>query len=168
MQHFIYPENEYHNHDAVGSFTVDYDHEHEAFKFKTVVDGGRFVNHISVERAAMLAGFLLSKHPAIVKGDAMAFSRVTRACDAIPEPDFTVIPPVQGLRATTGEQDGDGDDQDVKVPDSAPEDLGLLHPDQERRLTALREASIILGGRLSHERILEWASWILNGDTSTN
>lgn len=158
MQHFIYPENEYRRYNSMGSIMAEYDHEHEEFKLETVTDSRRVVKHISVESAAMLAGFILSKHPAIVKGDAMAFSLVTRACDAIHEPDFTVITPTNGLRATTKEPDTQDDEQDT----------GDLHPDQERRLTALREASKLLAGRLNHDRLTEWAEWILNGDTSTN
>lgn len=157
MQHFIYPENKYLNHDAIGSFEVEYDHEQDAFKFKTVDDGGQVVKHLSVERAAMLAGFLLSKHPAIVKGDAMAFSLVTRACDAIHEPDFTVITPGHELLAATEKQAAKDDEQEP--------DVGELRPDQERRLAALREANEILGGRLYHYQLLECADWILNGDT---
>lgn len=157
MQRFIYPYKQYINPSTTGSFVVDYDHENEEFLVRTRTVTGRVVNRISVERAAMLAGFILSKHPAIVKGDAMAFSLVTRACDAIHEPDFTVITPGHELLATTEEQDTKDDDQDT----------GDLHPDQERRLTALREATEILAGpgRLTHDRLLEWAEWILNGDT---
>lgn len=171
MQRFIYLENQYVHVYLDARLVVEYDHENEEFKFATVTDGGRVVNSLPVKQAAVLAGYLLSKHPAIAKGDAIAFTSVTRACDAIPEANFTVIPPpVRGLRATTGEQplEGDGDDQDVKVPDSAPAGTGDLHPDQERRLTALREVSKLLAGRLSHERLSEWAGWVLNGDTLTN
>ena len=170
MQHFIYPKNQYMKPGTTGSFVVDYEPENEEFLVKTRTVTGWVVNRLSAERAAMLAGFLLSKHPAIVKGDAMAFSLATRACDAIHEPDFTVITPTNGLRATTGEPplDGDGDDQDVKVPDSDPEDLGRLHPDQERRLTALREANDIFAGRLTHDRLFEWVGWVLNGGTPAN
>lgn len=203
MQHFIYPEKQYMHVDLQGRFSVDHDDKHGEFKFTTVDDGVRVESRLTVERAAMLAGFLLSKHPVIVKGDAMAFSAATRACDAIHEPDFTVITPTNGLRATTEEQDAKDDDPDVevtvtspgplsakragkefaeqlskvwfakddpqlKVPDSAPADIGDLHPDQERRLTALREVADILTGRLNNERIFQWAEWVLNGDTPTN
>lgn len=191
MQHFIYPENKYQNHDAIGSFVVEYDHEHGEFKFKIVTDGGQVVKNLSAERVAMLAGFLLSKHPAIVKGDEMAFSTVTRACDAIHEPDFTVITPSQEQLAKPEEQDATInvtalDSLDAKRATKAFADamsnmwvakddeqepvVGELHPDQERRLTALREAAEILAGsgRLTHDRLIEWAAWILNGDTPAN
>lgn len=160
MQHFIYPENEYMHVDLHGRFAVEYNDDHEEFKFTTVADGVRVVNDLSVERAAMLAGYLLSKHPAIVKGDAMAFSAATRACDAIPEPDFTVITPGHELLATPEKQVAKDDEQEPGV--------GELHPDQERRLTALREASIIFGSDLSHDRIVGLAEWVLSGNAPTN
>ena len=121
-------------------------------------DGVAVKTSLSLRDAARLAGFILSKHPAIINGDALAFATVTRACDAIPEADFTVIPPTNGLRATTKEPDTQDDEQDT----------GDLHPDQERRLTALREATEILGGRLYHDQLIECAEWILAGDTPTN
>lgn len=155
MQHYFYPKGE---HVYLGKVPFGYDHEREEFTLETVEDGRNLVRHISVDRAAVLAGFILSRHPAIVKGDALAFSVATRACDAIPEPDFTVITPTNGLRATTKEPDTQDDEQDT----------GELHPDQERRLTALREANGIFAGRLTNERLHEWAGWILNGDTPTN
>lgn len=182
MQHFIYPENQYKNVRAHGTFTVNYDHD--AFMVK--ISGGMTVL-LTTEAAAMLAGFILSKHPAIVKGDAMAFSLATRACDAIHEPDFTVITPGHELLAKPAVQDTKDDEQPhathpspilteaqygqlglIQAAANAPADTGLLHPDQERRLTALREASKMLAGRLNHERLTEWAGWILNGDTLTN
>lgn len=195
MQHFIYPENEYMRVDRHGRFAVEYNDDHEEFKFTSVADGVRVVNELSAERAAMLAGFLLSKHPAIVKGDAMAFSLATRACDAIHEPDFTVVPAGQDQLAKPEEQDAKDDEQGMKITITASDNLdakrstktfadlvsrtwvakddeqepdtGDLHPDQERRLTALREAAEILpGGWLNHDRILEWAEWILNGNDS--
>lgn len=108
--------------------------------------------------AARLAGFILVHNPAIKGGEALVFRSVTNGCEAIPEADFTVIPPTNGLRATTKEPDTQDDEQDT----------GDLHPDQERRLTALREATEVLGGRLYHDRLIECAEWILAGDTPTN
>lgn len=192
MEHFIYPEKQYMHVDIHGRFSVDHDDKHGEFKFTTVADGVRVESRLTVERAAMLAGLLLSKHPAIVKGDAMAFSLVTRACDAIPEPDFTVVPASQDRLAKPEKQDTKvnvtaPDDLDAKRStktfadlvsrtwvakddEQEPEDVGDLHPDQERRLTALREAAEILAGsgRLTHDRLIEWAAWILNGDTPAN
>lgn len=218
MKHYIYPENKYRYERASGGRALEVEHfpdDDTILAMITSISGGMTIR-LTTEAAAMLAGFILSKQPAIVKGDAMAFSSATRACDAIPEPDFTVIG--QGELAPTEEPDTKDDDQDVKVtvtspdPESAkragkafaahlsnkwvakdaslphtthpspviteaqheelrrlqaadaPEDLGLLHPDQERRLTALREANDILGGRLTHDRLLECAGWILDGN----
>lgn len=235
MQHFIYPENQYKRTDAYGTLKVEYDPDDNQIRIIIVKTSGGKMIRLPMEAAAMAAGFILSKHPAIVKGDAMAFSSVTRACDAIPEPDFTVTPPGHELLAKSEKQDTKDDDQDVKVnvtspdPESAKratdafadhlsnmwvakddplkdtphpspviteaqyeelrrlqadaptdasavvsrtwvakdddQDTGDLHPDQERRLTALREANEILGGRLYHDQLLECAEWILNGDT---
>lgn len=175
MQHSSYPEEQYRS-TGVGYGILVYQ-EPDKSRFTFIVngpDGVAVKTSLSLRDAARLAGFILSKHPAIINGDALAFATVTRACDGIPEPDFTVITPGHELIATAEEQDTQDDDQGTK---GAPADTGItkddqdtgdLHPDQERRLTALREASKILGGRLGQERLIEWAGWILAGDTPTN
>lgn len=170
MQHFIYPENQYKHTNNYGTLIVEHATDEDMIRATIVRSGVSKTIRLTPDQSLSLAAFILSKHPDVAKGETLAFSAETRACDAIPEPDFTVITPTNGLRATTGEPplDGDGDDQDVKVPESAPADTGDLHPDQERRLTALREVSKLLAGRLSHERLSEWTGWVLNGDTPTN
>lgn len=156
MHHFVYPEQQYRRTNAFGTLIVEHDPDNDMIRATITKNGGSMTIRITPESAAVLAGFLLSKHPAIVKGDAVAFSLATRGGDGIPEPDFTVITPTNGLRA--------GIEEPVTKDD---QDTGDLHPDQERRLTALREAAEILAGdgRLTHDRLLEWADWILNGDT---
>lgn len=159
MQHSSYPEEQYRS-TGVGYGILVYQ-EPDKSRFTFIVngpDGVAVKTSLSLRDAARLAGFILSKHPAIINGDALAFATVTRACDGIPEPDFTVITPGHELLATSEKQDAKDDDQDT----------GDLHPDQERRLTALREASKLLAGRLYHDQLIECAEWILAGDTPTN
>lgn len=188
MQHFVYPEQQYRRTNAFGTLIVEHDPDNDMIRATITKNGGSMTIRLTPDSAAMLAGFLLSKHPAIVKGDAMAFSPVTRACDAIPEPDFTVITPGHELLAKPEKQDTTinvtaPDNLDAKrstktfadlvsrtwvaKDDEQEPDTGDLHPDQERRLTALREASKLLAGRLSNERLIEWAGWILYGRADT-
>lgn len=186
MQHFVYPEQQYRRTNAFGTLIVEHDPDNDMIRATITKNGGSMTIRLTPDSAAVLAGFLLSKHPAIVKGDALAFSGATRACDAIPETDFTVIPPGHELLAKPEKPDTTinvtaPDNLDAKrstktfadlvsrtwvaKDDEQEPDTGDLHPDQERRLTALREVSKLLAGRLSHERLSEWAGWILNGDT---
>ena len=160
MHHFIYPENQYkyERPNAGGTLTVEHVPDDDTIRATITKISGGMTIRLTTEDAAMLAGFILSMHPAIVKGDTMAFSVSTHSCDAIPEPDFAVIP--YEWLAKPKEPDTKDDEQDT----------GELHPDQERRLTALREAAEILAGpgRLTHDRLTEWVGWILNGDTTIN
>ena len=158
MQHFIYPEQQYKCTYDYGTLKIDHDLRDDLIRVIIIDSSGSRMIRLPAEAAARVAGFMLSKHPAIVKGDAMAFSGATRACDAIPEPGFTVITPGHELLAKPKEPDTKDDEQDI----------GDLHPDQERRLTALREANEILGGRLYHDQLIECAEWILAGNDSTN
>lgn len=160
MQHSSYPEKQYRRTNAFGTLIVEHDPDDDMIRATITKNGGSMTIRLTPESAAVLAGFLLSKHPAIVKGDALAFSTATRACDAIPEPDFTVITPGHELLATPEKQVAKDDEQEPGV--------GELHPDQERRLTALREASIIFGSDLSHDRIVGLAEWVLSGNAPTN
>lgn len=144
------------------------------------------------DQALRLAAYILATHSEAAGGEnfeGLAFAPSTTSCEELPHPDFVVVPPVDGdahsdplqYRAEVNRRLGaafskmaeainNGPASTESEPPAAdePEDLGLLHPDQDRRLTALREAREILGRYAPGGQVLELAEWILTGTAATS
>lgn len=149
-------------------------------------DGTLYNAHLSQDQALRLAAYILATHPEAAGRDdfeGIAFAPTTASCEELPRPDFVVLPaaPAADYKAeVNGTLPPDRRDipwysfrpeQEPRpsAPDAAePEDLGLLHPDQDRRLTALREAREILGRYVPGGHVLKLAEWILTGTAATS
>ncbi|MBZ6375743.1 MAG: hypothetical protein LBE67_12280 [Kocuria palustris] len=104
------------------------------------------------DQALRLAAYILSTHPETAVGadfEGLEFAPSTASCGTAPVPTFTVRPSTLPRSLSASDED--------------PEGLGLLHPDQFRRVAALREAGEILGTDVNAGQLKAFAEWILEG-----
>ena len=152
---------------------------------------GGFITSLTSDQALRLAGYILATHPEAAGSEdfeGLAFAPATASCEELPHPDFVVVPPVDGTEHTNplqcradlserldrvfskiGQSAGLAPASAKSEPPAAdePEDVGLLHPDQDRRVTALREARDILGPHQDPGQLRWFAEWILDGRPET-
>lgn len=106
------------------------------------------------DQALRLAAYILATHPEAADSadsedfEGLEFAPSTASCGVAPVPTFTVRPST--LPRTES------------IEDAGPEDLGLLHPDQDRRLAALSEVREILGPDVDACQLKAFAEWVLD------
>ena len=108
--------------------------------------------YLTSDQALRLVAYILATHPEAVGSEdfeGLEFAPSTASCGTAPVPKFTVRPSTPRSISSASDED--------------PEGLGLLHPDQYRRVAALREASEILGTDVNAGQLKAFAEWILEG-----
>lgn len=108
------------------------------------------------DQALRLAAYILATHPEAADSEdfeGLEFAPSTASCGAEPVPTYTVRPSTLPRTETPAADE--------------PEGLGLLRPDQDRRVAALREAREILGPHQDPGQLRYFAEWILDGSKTT-
>lgn len=118
------------------------------------------------DQALRLAAYILSTHPEAAAAEdfeGIAFAPATASCADLPTPEFVVVPPVAGAEHTNPLQyRADLDERLAHYWEAHPEGPGELLPEQERRITALREVNDLFPHAVaSTTRSL--AEWVIDG-----
>ena len=131
---------------------------------------GRSRIFLNSDQALRLAAYILATHPEAAGSEdfeGVAFAPATASCADLPTPEFVVVPPVAGAEHTNPLQyRADLDERLAHCWEAHPEGPGELLPEQERRITALREVNDLFPHAVA-STTRHLAEWVIDGRPET-
>lgn len=122
------------------------------------------------DQALRLAAYILATHSEAAGSEdfeGVAFAPATASCADLPTPEFVVVPPVAGAEHTNPLQyRADLDERLAHCWEAHPEGPGELLPEQERRITALREVNDLFPHAVA-STTRHLAEWVIDGRPET-